>query len=546
MAAERMDAEAILKIHNAIPPDTFHDLLAQFKTEVTASLEHQLLDVAESSTPRTTLAWGRKYLSKHFVKPPSAMHEWLGAQLDSFHTQRGSKVNVIGPRGSAKSTIATLCYVLRAALEGWEPYIWIVSDTIPQAIMHLENVKSELLDNPLLARDYPRAAGRGPTWRVELAELPNGVAIEALSTGQRIRGRRLRQHRPSLIVCDDLQNDGHIASSLQREVSRRWFHGSLLRAGDKRTNIINLATALHREALAVELLGAPGWISQRFSAIQSWPTNTELWNEWEAIYADPDNPNARHEARAFYNRHRLAMDSGAVVLWPSEEDLFTLMQMRVESGRTAFEREKQGSPVDPDLCEWPETYFEEHIWFERWPDDLQIRAIALDPSKGRDARRGDYSAYVLLGLDGAGVIYVEADLARRPTPQMVAEGVALCARFRPTAFGVEANQFQELLCGEFAAEFARQGMTHIVPAAIHNHASKLVRIRRLGPYLSQRRLRFLTRSASTRLLVDQLRDFPAGAHDDGPDALEMALRLAEDALYGNSRDDGLGSRLPIG
>jgi hypothetical protein len=29
-----------------------------------------------------------------------------------------------------------------------------------------------------------------------------------------------------------------------------------------------------------------------------------------------------------------------------------------------------------------------------------------------------------------------------------------------------------------------------------------------------------------RLLVEQLRDFPCGDHDDGPDALEMAVRLA--------------------
>ena len=81
--------------------------------------------------------------------------------------------------------------------------------------------------------------------------------------------------------------------------------------------------------------------------------------------------------------------------------------------------------------------------------------------------------------------------------------------------------------GEFAAELAHRGINHITPAAIHNHAAKLVRIRRLGPYLSRRRLRFLARSPDTQLLVDQLRDFPIAAHDDGPDALEMALRLAE-------------------
>jgi predicted phage terminase large subunit-like protein len=175
-----------------------------------------------------------------------------------------------------------------------------------------------------------------------------------------------------------------------------------------------------------------------------------------------------------------------------------------------------------------------------------IRAIALDPSKGNDSRRGDYSAYVMLGVDRSGVFYVEADMARRPTPQMVEDGVTLCERFRPAAFGVEANQFQELLCREFADAFAQRNMAYIVPSAIHNYAGKLVRIRRLGPYLSQRRLRFLSRSASTRLLVDQLRDFPAGAHDDGPDALEMALRLAEEVWHGRNTSDGLGNRLPVG
>jgi predicted phage terminase large subunit-like protein len=496
--------------------------------------------------PQPTLDWGRHYLPHHFVKPASPMHQWLGAELDRFQQARGLKVNLLGPRGSAKSTIATLCYVLRAAVEGWEPYIWIVSDTKDQAHTHLENVKTELLESSLLAAAYSDAVGEGRHWRASSIELANGVVIESYGTGQAIRGRRRRADRPTLVVCDDLQNDSHIASATQREASRQWFHGTLLNAGTKDTHVVNLATALHREALALELHVAPGWTSARFAAIEAWPTNTVLWDRWESIYCDADNPNAKQEARRFYDAHRAEMDAGTAVLWPAVEDLYTLMQLRVERGRTAFEREKQGSPVDPDLCEWPEDYFAEHIWFDAWPDGLTVRTIALDPSKGRDAHRGDYSAYALLGIDPNGVIYVEADLARRPTPQMVADGVALCSRFRPIAFGVEANQFQELLCGEFATEFMRQGVGHIVPAAIHNHASKLVRIRRLGPYLSQRRLRFLARSPSTRLLVDQLRDFPAGAHDDGPDALEMALRLADEVWHGQNTNDGLGDRLPVG
>ncbi len=525
------------------PRTSFVRLVSRLTKEVADRLSDS--NGRRQEPPSSMLAWGRHYLADHFRRDPSTMHLWLGKELDLLQHARGSKLNVIGPRGGAKSTIGTLCFVLRAAVEGWEPYIWIISDTKNQAQTHLENLKTELEDNKLLAHDYPRASGRGPLWRATTLELRNGTVIESFGTGQRLRGRRRRENRPTLIVCDDLQNEGHMTSALQRESSRQWFHGTLLKAGTKRTNLVSLATALHRDALAMQLHKTPGWTSRKFRAIESWPVNEKLWTEWEKIYCDLESPRTRAAAHAFYQKNQKAMHEGAVLLWPEEEDLYTLMKMRVEEGRTAFEREKQSSPIDPERCEWPEEYFGDHIWFREWPADLQFKTLALDPSKGADSRHGDYSAFVVLGVDRQGLLYVEADLARRPTPQMVADGVSLCERFRVDSFGVEANQYQELLAGEFQSEFLRRGLRKLVPYAIHNYVNKTTRIRRLGPYLSQRRLRFASASPSTRLLVEQLRDFPLGSHDDGPDALEMALRLAEQMFHGRNIDDGLGGRIPV-
>jgi hypothetical protein len=90
---------------------------------------------------------------------------------------------------------------------------------------------------------------------------------------------------------------------------------------------------------------------------------------------------------------------------------------------------------------------------------------------------------------------------RRPTAQIVSHGVEPVQQFGPDGFAIETNQFQKLLVGE------------------------QVWIRRLGTYLAQRKLRFKQRSGGTSLLVEQLRDFAVGEHDDRPDALEMALRL---------------------
>ncbi len=218
------------------------------------------------------------------------------------------------------------------------------------------------------------------------------------------------------------------------------------------------------------------------------------------------------------------------------------MTMRVDSGRTTFEREKQSSPIDPTKCEWPDDYFGHHIWFDKWPPGLTVKVLALDPSKGADARHGDYSAYVLLGIDRHDVLYVEADMERRPTPVMVDDGVRIVHRFRPEAVAIEGNLYQELLKGEFERACREQHTGMPCVEMDVNTVNKNVRIRRIGPLLSQRRIRFLQKSQSTRLLVDQLRDFPLGSHDDGPDALEMAIRLAY-TLKGEPWDDGLGDNV---
>ncbi|MHB8902409.1 MAG: hypothetical protein ACYC6Y_26920, partial [Thermoguttaceae bacterium] len=59
-----------------------------------------------------------------------------------------------------------------------------------------------------------------------------------------------------------------------------------------------------------------------------------------------------------------------------------------------------------------------------------------------------------------------------------------------------------------------------------------------------RLLRFKSGCPSTKILVDQLRAFPIADHDDGPDALEMATRLACELLAPRYTDN-LGNRLKL-
>ena len=334
------------------------------------------------------LEWAKKFLPDHFRASASPMHCWLDETMCEMLKKRGRRINVIGPRGSAKSTVVTLAGVLRAALDEWEPYIWIVSDTKDQAIGHLNNLRRELLENEKIRRTYGSRLMRTQPAGGNKLRLNKHVVIEAYGTGQRIRGRRSGAERPTLIVCDDLEGDAEVHSRTLREQLQRWFEGTLLKVGSKRTNVIHLGTALHRDGLATRLVGAPGWESRVFKAVEKWPTREDLWKQWEEIYTDREDTQRISRARAFFEEHREAMHEGALVLWEAEHDLYSLMKMRVEGGRASFEREMQGVALSPEDCEWPDDYFDERIWFESWPEEMTVRTMAVDPSKGVRGRRG--------------------------------------------------------------------------------------------------------------------------------------------------------------
>ncbi len=114
---------------------------------------------------------------------------------------------------------------------------------------------------------------------------------------------------------------------------------------------------------------------------------------------------------------------------------------------------------------------------------------------------------------------------------IVEDALMIQRRFQPNGFAVEINQFQSMLAAEMWRR-ANEANIYMPIFGINNVTNKLVRIRGLTQYLAMGKLRFKGDSPGARLLVEQLRDFPLADHDDGPDALEMALRMAGDLLQG--------------
>jgi hypothetical protein len=205
---------------------------------------------------------------------------------------------------------------------------------------------------------------------------------------------------------------------------------------------------------------------------------------------------------------------------------------------TFARQELGGEFLDIEGAEWGHEYFPESIWFDDYPEGLYHAVCSLDPSKGPNdkapkkagqARESDYSAIVGTARDKHGVIWIEADLARRDINRMMVDYVAFARRFADAtncdleACGIEGDAWQDLLAKPFAD--ASQG-TLSAYTVMTGGVPKEVRIRRLTPRLVQGKFKF-RRTQGTRLLVQQMQQFPVGEHDDGPDSLEQNLRLGD-------------------
>lgn len=481
-------------------------------------------------------AFGRLYLAHHFRDPPSPMHAELFELLGSMSEHRGRRIAIAAPRGHAKSTIAGCVAVLWNICYGREPYILMFSNTAEQAQDQLSFIKHELSTNARLLEDFPECCETDPgpqRWRRDEIITNSGVKVTALGADKKIRGRRHNEHRPSLLILDDVENETEVRSPDQREYKRAWFEGAVLKAGDPKTNVIVIGTVLHYDSLLASLLDpdrCPGWETRKYQAVTSWATRTDLWERFERVFCFRDEHEGRdgpEAARAFFDANREAMLEGAATLWPERESYLDMMELRLMEGRASFNAEKQNEPVNPEDCYFQDSDFV--FWDDQWEDETQLLASlsspeiigACDPSLGKQGRHRDDTAIVTIAHDtSTGVMYVlDADIARRK-PDQIIEAVIEYQRLRGYArFSVETNQFQEFLADEVRRRSGAAGV-HVPVHDIKNTTDKLGRIQSLQPLISSGRLRLSRRHVT---LLEQLRQFPHAAHDDGPDALQMAV-----------------------
>ncbi len=489
--------------------------------------------------------FGRAYLSHYFVRKSPDFHRelnqiWSDGVLKGLNPiktktrkkisrMKGCRRGIAAPRGHAKSTTFTFKNAMHAILYEYKNYIIILSDSSEQAEGFLGDIKIELEENRYIVEDFGRLKGK--KWTDSSFTTATNIKVDAIGSGKKIRGRRHRNWRPDLIILDDVENDENVNTPEQRKKLANWYYKAVSKSGDTYTDIVYIGTLLHYDSLLAKVLSNPSYKCVKYRGIISEAKNKHLWDAWESIYTDLENPQREEDALQFFEDNKEEMLEGTEVLWEEKLSYYDLMIIKVSEGEASFNSEIQNEPIDPSNCTFNEEWFDYYNEVEIDFTDRRFAFIgAIDPSLGKN-KKSDYSTILILAKDTkAGYMYVyEASLEKRHPDVIITDSIESQKRLKRetgrgyTKIGVETNQFQHFFKDTLAKESAKEN-EYLPIEEIQSTSDKKMRIESLQPYIKNKYIKF---NPKHKTLLKQLKEYPMGANDDGPDALEMAVKLAE-------------------
>ncbi len=473
--------------------------------------------------------FAREFLPHYYETAKAKFHEELYDRFMEVISDPDPTHSVIAaPRKHAKSTVIVTIFVLWCICycELARKYCIVIgSDSGPQAKERLAEIAQELEDNERLRAAFGDGISEGRKWTENIIVTKSGIKVSAFGTGASMLGTKNREKEPDLLIGDDLENDENVNTFEQRNKTDNWFFRTFCKAAGTRADIFVLGTIKHYDSLLARLLNNPTFWVRKYQGIVHWASQTKLWDEWERLYTDWGLPEQARKlaAQKFYEQNTERLLDGAVTLWPERKPYLALMKLRVKEGPASFDSEIQNEPINPEDCLFQDEWF---TWFDEEEIDVKNMPIvaAVDPSLGKSNKHGDPSAIISIARGPNGILYVlDADIERRPPDKIIEDCIELYQRRNLSILGVETVQFQEFFKDQLLKSANERGLYPPVHG-IQQSKDKVMRIQKLQPLFKSGRLKLQKKH---KRLYEQLKFFPKADHDDGPDALEMAVAMVE-------------------
>ena len=326
----------------------------------------------------------------------------------------------IWPRGWAKSTSAELaCCVLGAM--GKRVYALYVSRGQEQANKHVADIGA-LLESPNVEAYYPDLAtrlvskyGHSRGWRGNRLRCRSGFTIDAFGLDVEMRGTKVIEDRPDLIILDDIDGPLDTLKTVQDNITK--ITKSVLPAGSPDMAVLAIQNVILGEGVFARLAdGRADFLADR---IVSGP------------YPALDHA-AYHQGED--GRWRLVAGEPTWAVMGLQE-----CQAIIDSdGLTSFRAERQQEVTEPPGGMYDHLDFRHASW-EELPDLVRI-VVWVDPAV-TDTDDSDAHGIQADGLGPDGTIYRLWSWEDRTSPtDALQRAIRIAVRLGAEAVGVETDQ----------------------------------------------------------------------------------------------------------
>lgn len=460
------------------------------------------------------------------------IHSELAKLLQDVTKGKQNRICWSMPRGHGKSMMLSNIMPIYSVVYKTERFILIISEAEAQSQKFGEWVNDQLKHNLKLREVFGEEIApdkkKGHKDNVEMFD--NGYTmIQAAGMGKRIRGIRYKSYRPTMVIGDDAESSQNTGTLELKQKNIDFWNKVVQPIGTPDTKFIYMGTLVANNSLLTHIMDRADYRSKLYSAIVSYPDRADLWDEFETMYRNQDNPNRLDDALSFYEENKEEMNKGAATLWPDRFPYHKLMMEKVNIGSRAFSSEFLNVGFDDENSIFREKdilFFDDKDLFDQFNRPIKLDVYSFwDLAVGKN-QRSDYNFIITIGRDNrTGIIYV-LDAWGKKCPMHEALEVMFdkIVEWKPKVAGVETIQAQHEMYRQLQQMIIKRGVYHTKIKAIMPRGRKEERIESLEPIVENGALRF---KKSQRLLLEQIVQFGNGAdHDDGPDALASAVHLS--------------------
>ena len=438
------------------------------------------------------------YFSNYFTYSLAPYHYDFFEDCQDLVSNKIREVAWIAFRESGKTSIAKLFVIWLVATKK-RSYINLDSFDKENAERILFDCAYEMVNNKRLQNDFgvlfskERGIQDIKQNRINNFVCENGVRVEAHSTQESVRGRLHLNQRPDALILDDIETNKtkdsqaytkQVADHISEAMAGLSTDGFMLYLGNYITEYGNINHIFKRAE------------NDKGIRVRNIPIMVEGIPSWSSKYAITDEE---------------AQKTGKVSIEDKQRQL----------GSLVFSYEMMNKPIDEMTAEFKKEFAQ--FQTEDYLKDINTSCYITIDSAVSEKESADFTGVTINRVSSENKWYINTYRLKYNSKDLIDHLFYLHKTYKPTFLGLEETTFTMAIYPFLQEEMRKRQIFFSVTPVKHKGIQKELRIRGLIPRWENKSI-FLV--GNNFELLDEMRTFPNGQHDDVLDSLSMQLSQA--------------------